>query len=89
MGEDAMSCPNDCDEMMTACETDADCEGDACMSENGCACAETPMGNMCVPNCETDDDCPEGPNGMALVCTDGVCGPAPMKLSSRTLQLRS
>ncbi|MEO1271397.1 MAG: multicopper oxidase family protein, partial [Myxococcota bacterium] len=67
------TCPEDCMQMTGIC--DDDCTGLACMSPNGCTCVETPMGNVCAPNCTTDDDCPMmGP--MQLICGDGgYCTP--------------
>ena len=73
--EDAASCPDDCAMMGGDCETDADCEGDACRSPDGCVCAETPRGSACVPTCETDDDCPMV-GQMQLICgEEGYCAP--------------
>lgn len=46
---------------MTACSTDADCAGACFDGAAGCVCIESPMdGNICVPSCETDEDCDDG-----------------------------
>jgi hypothetical protein len=62
-----------------ACEVEADCAAaDACPPEAGmgCTCATDPMGQkMCVPLCQTDDDCPLDPV-MSLICApEGICVP--------------
>ena len=89
-GENVINCREDCGMGMTGgttggmtggtCETDADCAMCMAGGELGCSCSETPMGNRCVPNCNADADCPEGPNGATLSCDDGVCGPGGMMM---------
>ena len=58
-----------------ACEADADCVGMCPAGVASCVCATTPMGDTCVPGCEADADCPEGREGQALSCREGVCRP--------------
>ncbi len=62
----------------TACSTDPDCTAvGACPADaaKGCACAPTPSGKTCVPQCSIDADCPKPPN-QVLVCTAGLCQPS-------------
>jgi hypothetical protein len=59
------------------CETAADCEG-ICPSPVGCICDTPPvMDNpICIPLCETAEDCPAGPVGGGMQCNDdGICTP--------------
>jgi len=81
-GEDLANCPQDCQTSSggpVACDDPSDClaEG-ACPPDAalGCDCETTPQGDMCVPTCETADDCPSPP-GMTLTCSpDGLCVPS-------------
>jgi len=60
----------------TPCEDADDCV-DACHpAALGCTCHDGPMGQMCVPTCESDTDCDFGGN-MFLVCDEGagICIP--------------
>jgi hypothetical protein len=80
-GETVQSCPQDCQQGPTACETNTDCERPgACPLEaaDGCTCEPTPMGyDACIPNCNTVVDCPPCPSGVSLTCTtEGLCVPA-------------
>ena len=56
------------------CEVDEDCE-ESCMPEAvlGCVCHE----ETCALACETDDDCPDTPEGDAVPCDTeaGICTP--------------
>jgi phosphatidylethanolamine-binding protein (PEBP) family uncharacterized protein len=62
----------------TPCENQADCDAaGACPVDaaEGCACATMPQGDVCVPRCTTDADCPQPPD-KTLVCNgDGLCVP--------------
>lgn len=59
-----------------SCTTPADCMlADCPPGSKGCTCGQTPMGNLCIPTCTTNADCPMGPMGMQLSCKMGVCGP--------------
>ena len=59
----------------TPCKTDEDCV-DACPPTSiGCICHESPRDDMvCVPTCNTDDDCPKTPSG-GMICDEdeGIC----------------
>lgn len=57
-----------------ACETPDDCTLDKCPETSiGCTCLDD-IG-LCVPTCNTDQDCPEV-GGEALICDpDGICAP--------------
>ncbi len=59
-----------------SCETEADCVGQ-CPGDRMCACARGPMNGMiCVPTCETDDDCPTDGNRVLRCDTNrGLCVP--------------
>lgn len=57
------------------CTSPADCNGACPQGSIGCTCANSPMGMICVPTCNTTADCPMGPMGMQLVCNNGVCTP--------------
>jgi hypothetical protein len=59
-----------------ACEEDADC-ADACPNAAlGCTCHDGPRGQVCVPVCTTDEDCPRGPMGqMRCDQQQGICTP--------------
>lgn len=57
------------------CVTAADCAAPGkCPTEatKGCACATTPQGARCVPQCTVDADCPKPPD-QTLVCSSGLC----------------
>jgi hypothetical protein len=57
------------------CAADADCAGKCPPGVTDCVCAPTPMGDRCVPGCQTNQDCPMGPMG-PLVCTpQHFCAP--------------
>jgi hypothetical protein len=58
-----------------SCTTTADCNGACPQGSVGCTCADTPMGKICIPTCNTSADCPVGPNGQQLTCTNGTCVP--------------
>ena len=58
----------------TACEVEADCEGECFDGAIGCTCIESPRdGMICVPTCGNDDDCDDG-----FMCNPGggFCVPA-------------
>lgn len=60
-----------------ACTSSADCT-DACPpGSKGCTCAQTMMGQACIPSCSVDADCPAGMNGEAMSCdpNKGICIP--------------
>ena len=52
----------------SGCTSDADCEGECFGEGTGCVCEDTI--EICVPSCDTDDDCPGG-----MSCSGGVCDP--------------
>ena len=56
------------------CTSDADCVGACPPGSMGCDCHASPMGDVCVPTCQTAADCPELP-GMTFDCNMGVCAP--------------
>lgn len=59
-----------------ACTNPADCAITDCPpGAKGCTCGQTPMGQICIPTCTTNADCPMGPMGMQLSCNMGVCAP--------------
>jgi hypothetical protein len=66
----------DDDDGPASCEDEGDCVGECPDGSLGCTCAEGPMGSVCVPTCERDEDCPDG--GMDLECDEGngICVPA-------------
>jgi len=52
------------------------CLGDGTCDDPAQTCADTPMGERCVPACERASDCPPGPGGQALTCSmEGACVP--------------
>lgn len=57
------------------CTTDDDCTDFCTMFPQGCACLPANMGQICVPRCGSDADCPPAPGGMPLVCRGGGCFP--------------
>jgi phosphatidylethanolamine-binding protein (PEBP) family uncharacterized protein len=62
----------------TACETQEDCAAERARPPDatmGCACSLTPQGNMCVPKCITDADCPKPPDQILVCSSEGVCVP--------------
>jgi len=80
--ENETSCAADCGGTVgpTTCVEQADCEvAGACPPEVtlGCACSTTPQGeSLCIPRCETAEDCPSPPD-VTLTCSpDGLCVPA-------------
>ncbi len=57
------------------CMAPADCAlADCPPGSKGCTCGQTPMGQLCIPTCTTNADCPMGPMGQ-LSCKMGVCAP--------------
>jgi len=60
------------------CDSTADCQ-ERCPAEFlGCTCAETPRGDsICVPTCNSDEDCPDHDRGPSLVCDvdQAICVP--------------
>ncbi|MBU1535988.1 DUF1566 domain-containing protein [Myxococcota bacterium] len=79
--ETTVTCPADCTvEGPVSCETQADCDAPGgCPDEltEGCTCSDTPDGSkLCVPNCNTAEDCPPGPGGATMTCNpEGLCVP--------------
>ena len=61
----------------TPCTAQADCEvAGACTGTLGCECATTPMGQACIPTCNTAADCPVV-TGRTFTCSAaGLCVPA-------------
>jgi hypothetical protein len=61
----------------TACTAQADCEvAGACTGALGCECTTTPMGQACIPTCNTAADCPVV-TGRTFTCSAaGLCVPA-------------
>ena len=61
----------------TACTTQSDCEAaGACAGALGCECTTTPMGQACIPTCNTAADCPVV-TGRTFTCSAaGLCVPA-------------
>jgi hypothetical protein len=61
-----------------SCEQEADCVGQCPEGSMGCTCHTTPMNTqLCVPTCNSADDCPTDMNGGAMNCAGaGVCVPA-------------
>jgi hypothetical protein len=57
------------------CVTVADCPDTCGPAAGPCACATTPRGSICVPGCDTADDCPTD-SPMPLTCRDGACVPS-------------
>jgi len=60
-----------------ACTSEADC-ADACPNAAlGCTCHDSPNGQICVPKCTSDSDCPAG-GPFTLVCNSnlGICVPS-------------
>jgi hypothetical protein len=73
-----MQMPGDGGMMMgpKSCTSPADCALTDCPpGSKGCTCGQSPMGQICVPTCTTNTDCPMGPMGMQLSCKNGVCAP--------------
>jgi hypothetical protein len=61
----------------TACTAQADCEvAGACASTLGCECTTTPMGQACVPTCNTAADCPVVAGRTFTCSAAGLCVPA-------------
>ena len=60
-----------------SCVTAADCVGACPQGSAGCTCHSAPFGDICVPTCQSDNDCPVGAQGQ-LVCnvTGGFCVPS-------------
>jgi hypothetical protein len=58
-----------------ACNVAADCNGACPAGSAGCTCGPSPMGNICVPTCMANADCPMSPQGMPMSCRQGVCRP--------------
>ncbi len=58
-----------------ACQDVSDCDGACPEGSVGCTCANSPMGQICVPTCNVDADCPTGM--MPLRCDPGmgICVP--------------
>ena len=56
------------------CTSDADCVGACPPGSQGCTCNQSPIGQICVPTCMTDADCPMTPRGQ-LRCDQnrGIC----------------
>ena len=53
-----------------SCESDSDC--DCAGLAKGCVCAAGPQGDICVPSCSVDDDCPNDD----MTCNEqGFCTP--------------
>ncbi|MBN2722966.1 MAG: DUF1566 domain-containing protein [Deltaproteobacteria bacterium] len=77
--ENEQSCPEDCLQGPAECSEQSDCElPENCPDEAamGCQCVETIDGSVCIPSCETTDDCPPGPQGITLECNpDNLCAP--------------
>jgi len=63
-----------------ACTEESDCVGACPDGSMGCTCHNTPMGQLCVPTCTTDADCPAGMGGRMLTCNEmqGICTPGMM-----------
>ena len=57
-----------------SCMAEADCQGACPPGSQGCTCADSPMGMICVPTCTTAADCPDLP-GMTFQCNGGICTP--------------
>ena len=51
-----------------ACSMEQDCAQACPEATKGCTCAQTPQGQLCVPKCDVDSDCPKHP-GVTLVCS--------------------
>jgi len=68
--DDGATPPDDppADEGPSGCSSDADCVGECFGEGTGCVCDEGI--EICVPSCDTDDDCPGG-----MTCSGGVCEP--------------
>jgi hypothetical protein len=60
----------------TPCEDESDCKGECPDGALGCTCHASPMGQICVPTCDSDSDCDFG-GPMNLVCNEdaGICVP--------------
>lgn len=61
-----------------SCEEESDCVGQCPAEAKGCTCHQNPRGEkICVPTCDTNADCPQGPAGQ-LTCNvaEGICVPA-------------
>ena len=58
----------------TSCAVEADCVGACPAGSVGCTCEATPMGDLCVPTCETDEDCPAG-EGLVCLLAKHICVP--------------
>ena len=59
----------------TPCETDEDCIEACPPGSLDCVCHESPREDkVCVPTCNTDDDCPETPSD-SMICdeAEGIC----------------
>jgi len=76
--------PDNNNEGPVTCQKDEDCEVEgACPPEAtlGCGCGSTPQGDLCIPKCNNDEDCPTDMTGNAMTCMDNFCvpsGPPPM-----------
>jgi hypothetical protein len=61
----------------TACTAQADCEvAGACTGALGCECTTTPMGQACIPTCNTAADCPVVAGRTFTCSAAGLCVPA-------------
>ncbi len=58
----------------TSCTVEADCVDQCPAGSLGCTCEATPDGDLCVPTCEVDDDCPAG-EGLVCLQAKGICVP--------------
>ena len=58
-----------------SCSVDEDCEESCPRDAEECVCYE----EICSVACESDDDCPDTPDGQSVACdTDiGICEPPP------------
>ncbi|MFT6399123.1 MAG: hypothetical protein ACJAYU_003887 [Bradymonadia bacterium] len=54
----------------TSCTETSECVGECDGAGTGCVCAPGRDGDLCVPSCDADDDCPD-----AFACTGGFCRP--------------
>jgi len=59
-----------------SCQMESECTNACPPGSMGCTCANSPMGMICVPTCQNDNDCPSGPMGQLRCETNmGICVP--------------
>jgi hypothetical protein len=57
------------------CTSEADCAGACPRDAKGCTCADTPEGRLCIPTCDTDEECPILPERSLVCSAQKICTP--------------